>query len=266
MSDNYVLITGCTSGIGRALTFKFAENGYNLVLVSRNYNKLISLQNQLDKNYNIKSYVIEQDLSMPNSALSVYQQTKNMNICVDILCNNAGMGLYGSFDEYDVTRYNEMIQLNISSLMELTYYFVKDMKINNKGKILNIGSTGSFVSGPYMAVYYATKAFVLSFSEAVAMELSQTNINVTCICPGTTKTEFFDKATNCNINLIKDIKTMSSEEVAEFAYHKLMKNKIVAIPGFKNKIAIFSNRLISRKLSRKIVYNIQYKRGKGKIK
>ena len=153
-----------------------------------------------------------------------------------------------------------MIQLNINSLMDLTYYFLNDMKKRNNGKILNIASTGAFTCGPYMAVYYATKAFVLSFSEAIAMELKNTNVDVTCICPGTTKTEFFNKACD-NINLIHN-KAMPSYTVAKYSYKQLMKKKIIGIPGFKNKIIIFGNKIIFRKLSRNIIYNYQLKRGK----
>lgn len=264
MNNKHVLITGCTSGIGLELAKIFAENNYNLILVSRNLTKLQNLQNDLLAKYNISINIIAQDLSLINSARNVYDKVHELNIQVDILCNNAGSGLFGEFLDYDISRYHDMVQLNITSLMDLTYYFLNDMKKRNCGKILNIASTAAFSSGPYMAVYYATKAFVLSFSEALSMELKNTNINVTCICPGTTKTEFFDKATSNTINLIRN-KAMSSHDVAKYSFNKLMKKKIVGIPGFKNRLVIFGNKFISRRLSRNIIYSYQRKRGKGKI-
>lgn len=266
MTNKNVLITGCTSGIGYELVKQYAKNDYNIVLVARNYNKLIKLQEELQSEFHIKTYIIEKDLTQVGAAEDVYNKVKELNLSIDIVCNNAGTGLYGSFEEHTLKQYNDMIQLNITSLMELTYYFIKDMMKANSGRILNIASTGSFVPGPYMAVYYATKAFVLSFSEAIAMELKDTNISVTCVCPGPTKTEFFQKATDKDVNLLENMKAMTSKEVAEYAYKKVEKRSILGITGFKNKLAIFGNRFISRKVSRKIIYNIQYNRGKSKIK
>lgn len=263
--EKYILITGATSGIGLSLTKVFGEQGYNLVLVSRNEEKLNKLKEELLEQFNIDVTVITQDLSLPNAAFNVYNQVKQKNVNIDILCNNAGIGLYGDFDEIEVSKYHQLIQLNIVSLMDLSYYFLSDMKKRNQGCIINIGSTGSFVPGPYMAVYYASKAFVLSFTEAISMEVKNTNIKVICVCPGPTNTAFFQNATDKDINLIENIKSMSSDDVAKFIVKSVEKAKVVLIPGFKNKLAIFGTRFISRKLNRKIIYNIQHKRGKDKI-
>lgn len=259
--NQYVLITGCTSGIGLSLAKEFAIKGHNLVLVARNKEKLELLLDELKQiSPNILTYTIIKDLSITGVSKAIYEELENNNIDINVLCNNAGVGLFSEFVDVDIEKNMRMLNLNINTLVELTYYYANKFKTKKEGYILNVASTGAFVAGPMMSCYYASKAFVLSFSEALSLELKKYNINVSCLCPGTTKTEFFAKASEQD--LIKNIKAMDPDKVAKIAYEKLFKNKVIIIPGFKNKLALIGNKLISRKLSRKIIFKFQIKRCK----
>lgn len=257
--DKYTLITGASSGIGYELALKFGENHHNLVLVARNKEKLNELAKYLVDSYFVKVQVICCDLTIDEDIEKLFALTKNYNI--NVLCNNAGIGDYGFFLDSDINKVNQMIDLNIKSLVKLTYHYANLMKNERSGKILNIASIGSFVPGPLMAVYYATKAFVLSFSESLSIELKNDHIQVITSCPGPTKTQFFDKASS-NVDLLKGVKANDPKDVASLIYRNLMKNKVVYIPFLKNKLAIFGIRFISRKSLRKIANKIQMNRVK----
>ncbi len=258
----YVLITGCTSGIGRSLAFEFAKHGHNLFLVSRSIDKLKEVKNEINIDYKVDIHVLAIDLTYENAHKIIYDEMIKEKMNVNCLCNNAGMGVYGEFVDGDLVKINQLLQLNITFITNLTYLYAKLFKAKKEGNILNIASTGGFVPGPYMSCYYASKAYVLSFTEAIAMELKKSNVNVCCICPGPTKTDFFEKACDYKYNLLKNINAMNSDDVAKVAYKSLYKKKIVAIPGLKNKLGIWGVKLMPRKMTRKILYNIQKNRHK----
>lgn len=249
------LITGASSGIGLEFAKIFAEKEYSLVLVARSEDKLIEIKQDLENKFKIRVKVITKDLSLRNSASEIYEELKKENIEINILINNAGFGEYGKFSDTDWEKELQMINLNIISLTNLTKLFLKDFIAKNSGKILNLGSVASFLPGPYMSVYYATKAYVLSFSEALSQELQNTNVQVTCLCPGATESGF-QKASSVNHvrAFVKNIP--NSKEVAEYGYRILMQNKTIGIHGIKNKVMIFLTRLTPRFLIRKIVAKV----------
>ncbi|AEB76635.1 SDR family NAD(P)-dependent oxidoreductase [Clostridium botulinum] len=247
-----VLITGASSGIGYELSKVFAKHGYNLILVARSIEKLDKLRNEIIQKYGVGVSVIQKDLSINSSAEEVFNEVNNENIQVDILVNNAGAGVCGEFHEIDYRKDIEIIQLNITSLTILTKLFSKKMIKNGYGKILNVASTGAYQPGPYIAVYYATKAYVLSLSEALTNELGEYGITVSTLCPGSTRTNFSKSAGKAEIKVAMDAK-----EVAISAYNGLMKSKRVIIPGINNKLAIFLSKLVPGNLSAYFVKKIQ---------
>ncbi|MFL0252663.1 SDR family NAD(P)-dependent oxidoreductase [Clostridium neuense] len=227
------LITGASSGIGYALAKVFAFHRYNLILVSRNAEKLNELASMLKAQYGISVEIIIEDLSKAGAANRIFEKVVNMKLTVDVLINNAGVGVVGFFHETELIRDIEMIQLNISTLTEMTKLFSREMVRRGKGKILNVGSTGAFAPGPFIAVYYATKAYVLSFSRAISKELKQYGVTVTALCPGAVKTNF------CKTAGKRDMPgAMEASVVAEAAYRGLLKNKKIIIPGILNKILV----------------------------
>ncbi|HPS70809.1 MAG TPA: SDR family oxidoreductase [Bacteroidales bacterium] len=234
--NNTALITGASSGIGLDLAKIHAKLGGDLVLVARNKQKLLEIKNEFESNYHIEVVVIEQDLSRKDAAQEVYNQTKQQGISIDILINNAGFGDFGFFAETDWFKEYEMISLNIVALTQLTKLYAQDMISNGSGRILNVASVAAFLPGPKMAIYYATKAYVLSFSEAIANEFAANGITVTTLCPGPTDTGFEKAAALEESGLFKKQKVVSSMPVAEFGYKAMMKGKTVAIPGFTNKL------------------------------
>lgn len=232
-----VLITGASFGIGYELAKIFAKEKYNLILVARNLERLNQIKDEL-QNSDIKILTIQKDLSQPNSAKELFDEINKNNFEIDILINNAGFGLLGPFAELDLQTQLDMIQLNITSLVQLTHLILPQMIKRKSGKIMNVASTAAFQPGPNMAVYYATKAFVLSFSEALSAELKSSGITVTALCPGPTKTEFQKRARMENINLERSklIPYMTAEKVAQIGFDGLMKGKRVVIPGLLNKV------------------------------
>lgn len=249
---NTALITGASSGIGYELSKLFAEHRYNLVLVARNVERLSELSKELIQNFNIHVKIIQKDLSLTCSAEEIFYEVESSNIQIDILVNNAGAGANGLFHEIDYKKDIEMINLNIASLTILTKLFTQKMVERKKGRILNVASTGSYQPGPYIAVYYATKAYVLSFSEAITNELKDYGISVTTLCPGATKTEFSKRAGKADLKIAMDAKT-----VAMAAYDGLMRNKRLVIPGWKNKLAVAVSKLFPGNISAKAVREIQ---------
>ena len=204
---------------------------------------------------------ISKDLSKKDSAKEIYIELKNENISPEVLVNNAGFGSHGAFSESDPENDIDMINLNITSLVILNRLFLTDMIKNNSGKILNVASTAAFQPGPFMAVYYATKAFVLSFSEAVSEELSGTNVTVSCLCPGPTETEFQYRAGIKETKMMnrKSFTVMTAEEVALIGYKNMMKGKRIIIPGFTNKAGAFFVKLFPRKIISKITRSLNSK-------
>lgn len=229
-----VLITGATSGIGYELSKLFYKAGYLLILVGRNNEKLEQTRKELERNKMAQEVIlICEDLSEIDAAKRIYEEVKQRGIFVDILINNAGAGYVGEFVKEDEKQIVEHIHLNIASLTLLTRYFAADMKNKGEGKILNVASTGSYHPGPYTSVYYATKAYVLSLTEALYEELKWTGVQVASLCPGATETNFAAAAGRQNSSI-----AMSAESVAKQAFIGLKKNKKHIVPGMKNKLWI----------------------------
>jgi short-subunit dehydrogenase len=256
---NTALITGASNGIGLELAKVHASKGGDLVLVARNKSKLDELKTELEKQYKILVYIIGKDLSAFNSAQEVYDETTKENIQIDFLINNAGIGVFGMFAETDWNKELQTINLNITTLTQFTKLYLKDMVKRKSGKIMNVASTAAFQSGPTMAVYYATKAYILSFSEAVDDEVSDKGVTVTSLCPGATESGFQAAAAMEESNVVKGKKLPTSREVAVYGYAAMMKGKTVAIHGLMNYLMANSVRFLPRALVVKITRKIQEK-------
>lgn len=253
------LITGASNGIGLELAKIHASKGDNVVLVARNKVRLDDLKQELETSFKVKVYCIGKDLALPNSAQEVYNETTQQNIQIDYLINNAGFGNFGMFVETDWNKELQMINLNISTLTHFTKLYLKDMVKRRNGKIMNVASTAAFQSGPTMAVYYATKAYVLSFSEAIDNEVSDNGVSVTTLCPGATQSGFQAAAAMEESALVKGKKLPTSKEVAEYGYKAMMAGKTVAIHGFMNWLMANSVRFTPRALVVKITRKLQDK-------
>ncbi|MBW4671229.1 MAG: SDR family oxidoreductase [Cyanomargarita calcarea GSE-NOS-MK-12-04C] len=247
------LITGASSGIGYQLAYIFAQNNYNLVLVDKNEQKLVEIADEFPKKFSIFVKIFAKDLSIPTSPEEIFTELQQSSIKVDVLVNNAGFGTYGVFAGTDITTQLKMLQVNIVSLTHLTKLFLKDMVEQGYGKILNVASVAAFQPGPLMAVYFATKAYVLSFSEAIANELQDTGVTVTVLCPGPTASEFQKTAAMEDSKIASVNRMMSTKSVAKIGYCGLMANKTVVIPGLRNKILTEVIRFTPRKLVTKVV-------------
>ena len=249
-----VLITGASGGIGEEFAKLFAWRGCDLVLMSRNGEKLERLAGSLPS---VKVERLAVDLSTADAPGKVGSFLESKKLAIDILVNNAGFGTFGAFAESDVDAELAQIQLNVSTLTHLTRLVLPGMISRKRGRILNVASTAAFQPGPFMAVYYATKAYVLSFSEALANELKGTGVTVTCLCPGPTRTGFMARAKMGNPEtLSKKSVMMEAEAVARRGVDGLMKGKRLVIPGVLNKILAHSTRLGSRGLSARVVRRI----------
>lgn len=242
------LITGASSGLGKEFARIHASKGDNLILIARSKDKLESLKLEFEKLYKVSVYVIVKDLSLQTAPKSIYDELKTQQIQVDYLVNNAGFGDFGLFAESNWEKQLEMINLNVTCLTHLTRLFLPGMIQRKFGKILNVASTAAFQPGPTMSVYFATKAFVLSFSEAIANELQGTGVTVTALCPGATETGFKAAASLEESNLFKGSQIATSHEVAEFGYAKMMEGKTVAIHGLVNNLMAQSVRFAPRKV------------------
>ncbi|MBE9481382.1 MAG: SDR family oxidoreductase [Bacteroidetes bacterium] len=251
------LITGATKGIGYELTKLFARDYYDLVLVARNKDKLIEIKKDLSNKYDIDILIIAKDLSVPNAALEIFRETIGKQIIIDVLVNNAGIGDFEIFNNAELSKISQIMQINIVSLTELTKFYLKGMVYRKEGKILNVSSMAAFQPGPYMAVYYASKAYVQSFSEAIASELKGTGVTVTALCPGPTKSGFQHEVGSEGSNLSKLNLLSSSEYVAKYGYRALHEGKRVAIPGFVNTSLVNTAKFIPRKTTIQVVKKLQ---------
>jgi Short-chain dehydrogenases of various substrate specificities len=250
------LITGASGGIGLELARIHASKGDNLVLVARSGDKLAEIKAELETEYKAEVYNIVRDLSVKDAAREVFDEVRSKNIVIGYLINNAGFGDFGLFAGSDWEKQEKMISLNITALAHLTRLFLPGMIDRGEGKILNVASLASFLPGPTMSVYFASKAFVLSFSEAINNEVKDKGISVTALCPGSTESNFHAVAMN-DPNLVEDRKMQSAKEVAEIGYRAMMKGKPVVIPGFKNSFLIFAARFFPREFITKMARKIQ---------
>ena len=255
--SRYALITGASSGIGEELARVFAREGWNLIIVARRIDRLNDLANELTAKFNIEAIPLQSDLSDSNHVNELYQTIIQKDIKIEVLVNNAGFGANGAFREIDMQKQENMINLNILALTKLTHLLLPGMVSRGKGAVLNIASTAAFQPGPFMAVYYASKAYVLSFSEAINNELKGTGVSCTALCPGPTQSEFQEKADVGDKPLFKMKTLATSKEVAEYAYKAMINKKSVAIYGLLNKIGVQLLRFTPRNIVVNIVRKLQ---------
>jgi short-subunit dehydrogenase len=241
------LITGASSGIGKALAENFAKDDYNLVLAARGVPKMQALADDLQRRYKITVTVIGADLETSDGAARLHADIKARNITISALANNAGYGIFGEFKDSVLAAELAMMQLNMNTVVVLTKLFMPDL-IATRGKIMNTASTAAFQPGPYMAVYYATKAFVLSLSEAIAAELEGTGVTVTALCPGPTASGFQDKADMRASALVKGKKLPTADEVAAAGYRAMQRGQRVYVPGLMNWVMAQSVRFTPRNM------------------
>jgi len=234
----YALITGGTSGIGYELAKLFAADKYNLILVSRDQDRLHGLEQELGQQYGVEVQSIAKDLSLKESPQEVYDEVKTKGIEVDVLVNDAGQGVYGLFTDTDLERELDIIQLNIGAYVVLTKCFLKDMVGRGAGKILNVGSIAGEMPGPWQSVYHGTKAFVNSWSEAIRSEVKDKGVTVTVLLPGATDTDFFQKADMEESKMVQETKLADPAKVAKDGFEALMSGDDKIISGLKNKAMV----------------------------
>jgi uncharacterized protein len=244
-SGGTALITGASAGIGRELARLAARDGHDLVLVARRKDRLQALAQELEGPYGVRATVMEADLADPAAAGTIVERVDAAGIVVDFLINDAGFGSHGPYAQADFARQSEMVDVNIRALMALTHGFLPKMLARRSGRILNVASLAGFVPGPYMATYYASKAFVLSFTEALAAEVRGTGVTVTASCPGPVATEFGAVAKSDRSNHFR-AGVADAVSVARHGYRAMMAGKVVAVPGFMNKLTTLLVRLAPR--------------------
>lgn len=244
----YALVTGASSGIGRDISKDLSTKGYDLILVGRNEEKL----KETAKALKTESKIIVSDLSEPKNCIDLYEQVKDLDI--EILVNNAGYGIFGKFDEIDIDKQINMINLNITALDILTKLFLRDMKRKNIGYILNVASSASFMPGPLLSTYYGSKAYVRRISEAIYEELRRDkyNIHISVLCPGPVDTGFNDRA-----GVKFSVSGLTSDFVASYAVKKMFKKKLIIIPGLGMRIGCSLIKFVPTKLLLKFAYNFQ---------
>ena len=255
------LVTGASSGIGLELARELAAGGYDLVLVARGEKKLEELAAEVRDRHGITARVIPKDLSDPKSPDELFQEIEAAGVAVDVLVNNAGFATFGPFAETDLARELEELQVNVVALTHLTKKLLPGMLSRRRGGVLNVASTAAFQPGPLMAVYYATKAYVLSFSEALAEELRGTGVTVSVLCPGPTATGFAARADMQDSGLFKGMLAVSdARSVARAGYEGFRAGKRIVIPGLLNKVGAQSIRLTPRGLATRIIKGMQARR------
>lgn len=246
---NTTLITGASAGIGAAFARKLAARGRNVLLVARSEDKLIALCNELGRLTSIRAQYVALDLREPDAGAQLLEETKKRELEIDMLINNAGFGSMGDFTKLDVDNELEMIRLNVRAVVDLTHRFLGPMRERKRGTIINVASTAAFQAVPYMATYAATKAFVLSFSEAIGEENRMHGIHVMALCPGVTETNFFE-ASKIDRPPMRTIQT--AEEVVDTALRALGRQKSVVISGWTNWFTVAAERFVPRSMVTKV--------------
>lgn len=250
----YTLITGASSGIGKEIAIEFASNKRNLVLVARRKENLVALAEKLKKDNGIEIQIIALDLTLSNASETLFNFIKEKALIVDLFINNAGFGLQGEFGTNSISKINELIDLNIKSLVNLSHAYLNYIG-SDKGHLVQLASTAAFFPGPNMAVYYASKAFVLSFSRALREELKHSKCCISVICPGPVSTEFQEVA-QINPEVFKKkagLAMISANELAKYAFKKITQHKFLIIPGFVNKMSVLFAPITPIWLSNKII-------------
>jgi short-subunit dehydrogenase len=253
-----VLLTGPTSGIGYEFAQIFAREGYDIVLVGKDPEKLRKLQIQLEEKYPEQKFLIcEADLSVIGVEKKIEEYLTTEEIKIDILINNAGFGSFGEFVSSDWDKELAMMRVNMISVVALTKIVVGHMKERGEGKILNVASTAAFFPGPLMSVYYATKNFVLNFSVGLSRELKGTGVSVTALCPGPTESGFQKASGNEDSQLVKGKTLPTATEVAKFGYQSMMKGRVVAVHGQRNRLQVMLGKILPLEIAANIVYDTQ---------
>lgn len=254
------LVTGASSGIGFEMTQILAEQGWDVIIVGRNEEGLEQLRVRIGEKYHCCNvYVLKADLSKDGAAQQLFQDVKDIGVNVDFLVNCAGLGDFGPFAESDLKKQETQIHVNDLALTSLTRLFLPGMIERGNGRILNVSSIAAFQPGPLMSVYYASKAYVQSFTEALAVELKKTGVKVSVLCPGPTDTPFLKLAGQTEQNMFKKSACVTPRKVAEYGLKRAMKNKVVIVVGFIPKLTMFAERLLPRSVIRWAVYKIQAK-------
>jgi short-subunit dehydrogenase len=266
MSNNTVLITGGSSGIGFQLARQFAKHGHPLILAARHEGKLKEAARSLAEEFGVPVRSIAQNLEEPEAAQKIYDAVMSDGTGIGILVNDAGFGERGKFWEIPVERNVAMIRVNIEALVRLTGLFLPGFLKRGHGRVLNVASTAAYQPGPLLATYYASKAFVLSLSEALFEELKETGVTVTALCPGATDTEFFTEAGMENATIVQKGNLMAPQDVAEGGYKALMDGERVYVAGGLNKAMAFSTRLLSDGLQSKLAEKLHSDVGPGEVK
>lgn len=256
MTRRTALVTGASSGIGMEFAKLAAGDGHNLILVARSTEKLEQLGAQLVREHGVESLALTIDLAQPDGASRLGRLLEERNATVDVLINNAGFADRGTVAEIGEARQIDIIQVNVTALTALTCHLLPAMLARRRGAILNVASTAAFQPGPEMSVYYATKAFVLHFTEGLHEELLGTGVSVTCLCPGATATGFAAEA-GVEQTLLFRLGTANARDVAVAGWAGLKRNKAIVIPGLKNKLSAFGYRLAPRSLVRKLAHSLQ---------
>jgi uncharacterized protein len=256
-SRGTALVTGASSGIGLELATLLARDRHNLVFVARSRDRLEAIARGLTEEYGVTVTILARDLARPESPSAIARELEGRGLRVEILVNNAGFGVYGPFVETPIEKELEMIQVNVAALTHLTKLLLPAMRANRRGRILNVASTAAFQPGPLMAVYYATKAYVLSFSEALANELAGSGVTVTALCPGPTITDFQREAGVEGTRLFRSRLVMNAPEVARAGYEGMLRGKRIVIPGAGNFLLVEALRVSPRRLVTAIARRIQ---------
>ena len=251
-----VLITGASGGLGLEFARIYAREGFDLVVVARSEGKLYKLKSELETQYDCHVWVLAQDLSQPDAAYEVFNYTLEKNTTIDALVNNAGFGDFGNFWEVDAQRQTDLLQVNIMTLVQLTRYFLPGMVERRHGSVLNLSSVAAFSAGPRMCLYYASKEFVRSFSEAVAEEVRSTGVTVTALCPGPTATGFEQAAQMKNSHMFSMFKPASAAAVAEAGFRAAQKGKTLRYCGWPTHTVSIAARLLPRSVCRRFMMKV----------
>lgn len=254
------LITGASRGIGLELAKECAKHGHDVVLVARRQDALEAAAGAIEGKYSVRATVIAADVSNADARAEIFSSTQDQKIEIGLLINNAGFGLGGEFLETDIERELEMIQVNVAAPTHLTKLFLPAMVKRRSGRIMQVASTASFQPGPLMSVYYASKAYLLSFSQAIAEELRNTGVTVTALCPGATATDFAETAQVSNTRLFQKLGVANAEDIARYGYKAMMRGDRVAIHGWRDKLMVQSERLAPRRLVTAIARRVQESR------
>jgi hypothetical protein len=256
----YALITGASKGIGKAIAYELASRGNNLILAARSEDLLAKISAEIARKYAVKVEHFAVDLIEPDAAKKLVDWCTENNYQLNILVNNAGFGLWGSFDKLPLERQLASMNLNMSAVVSLTHQFIPNLRKSKKAYILNVASVAAFLAIPSFSIYAATKSFLLSFSRSLNLELGRKGIVVSCVCPGSTESEFLETAGMNDLGKAADTFGMSAESVAEIAIRGMLKGKTEIIPGLINKVAAGALKLSPRAISERVAGKIYSKR------